>query len=102
MSDDKKTRKVISSVKDGAVILRPGCQPLYMYPTPENMKNSNDVVLMLEFFQWCQDNKGVVEDFIREYLKFQKEIEVEQQEKERAHKKGKLRIVSDEKDLDKE
>jgi len=100
--DDDDTRKIVSTIKDGAIIIRRGCRPVYIYPTPENIEESDDVVLMLEFFRWCQDNKDVVEDFIREYMIYQKEVEDDYEVKKRSLQKNKLRIVSNEKDLDKE
>ena len=100
--DDDETRKIVSTIKDGAIIIRRGCKPVYIYPTSENLKESDDVVLMLEFFRWCQDNKDVVEDFIREYMIYQKDIEVQHEQKKRDLQKSKLTIVTDKKDLDKE
>jgi len=98
--DDDETRKIISTIRDGAVIIRRSCEPVYVYPDAEHLQESDDVVLMLEFFRWCQDNQGVVEDFIREYMLYQQEIESEHEIKKRLLQKSKLKIVSNKKDLD--
>tara|TARA_B100000686_G_C16365642_1_gene749955 strand:+ start:433 stop:747 length:315 start_codon:yes stop_codon:yes gene_type:complete len=100
--DDDETRKIVSTIKDGAIVLRRGCKPVYIYPTPQHLSGSEDVTLMLEFFRWCQDNKDVVEDFIREYISFQQDLDNQYEKKKRALQKNKLRLVPDEKDLDKD
>tara|TARA_R110000824_G_scaffold185997_19_gene367205 strand:- start:3652 stop:3939 length:288 start_codon:yes stop_codon:yes gene_type:complete len=92
MSDDKETRKIISTIRDGAILVREGMEPIFIYPEPP-FRDGSDVTILLDFFTYCQLNDKFIKEFLIYYEDFHRQEAKKQKKKAREQQKKKFTLI---------
>ena len=92
MTDDKETRKIVSTIRDGIIIMRQGMEPIFIYPEVP-FRDSSDVTMLLDFFTYCQLNDKFIKEFILYYEDFHRQEAKKRKKKAREKQKKKFTLI---------